>query len=340
MSWFSDAKARWVGMLSVVLALGLGAVHLDAEAAKRLGGGKSTGMQREAVPQKSNPSSPAQPGAPAQANPAAAPASAAAAAPAAASSRPGWLGPVAGLAAGLGLAALASHFGFGEELATLLMLGLLFVVVLAVVGFFLRRRAAANAGTGRGGMAYAGAGAGTGGMAGPWSGGTATAEPAPVSPQQPLHTAYTAHGASAGGSMIGAALQPSAANPQATWPAGFDAEGFARNAKVQFIRLQAAYDAGNLDDIREFTTPEMFAELRMDLAERGASSSHNDVTQLEAEVVDVVEEAHRYVVSVRFSGEMRDSQTREVEAFHELWHLTKPREGQSGWVLAGIQQLQ
>jgi len=317
--------------LALAVAVGLTAVATDAEAAKRLGGGKSTGMQREAMPQKSTQAAPAQPGTPAQTSQAvAAPATtpAPAAAPAA-SKRPGWLGPVAGIAAGLGLAALASHFGFGEQMATMLMLGLAFMAVLAVVGFIMRRRTA-NTNPAEGQLAY-------GGAAGFGHHTPHTDTAAPVA--QPQQTAYTSQapvGGMNGGSMIGANLQPEHASQL---PAGFDAEGFVRQAKVQFVRLQAANDAGNLDDIREFTTPEMFAELRMDLAERGQTTGANDVTRIDAEVVQVAEEPARYVVSIRFTGDMRDTQTHETDAFHEIWHLTKPRgEGNGGWVLAGIQQ--
>lgn len=113
--------------LAVVLSLGLATASMDAEAAKRMGGGKSVGTQREAVQNKA-PSSPAT-----QASPSAAPAApAAAAAGTAAARKPSWAGPLAGLAAGLGLAALASHFGFGEQLASMMMMGLLAVAIMAV----------------------------------------------------------------------------------------------------------------------------------------------------------------------------------------------------------------
>jgi predicted lipid-binding transport protein (Tim44 family) len=115
--------------------------------------------------------------------------------------------------------------------------------------------------------------------------------------------------------------------------------GFSRNAKVNFIRLQAASDVGNLDDIREFTTPEMFAELKMELAERGTTEQHTDVVSVNAEVVDV-EEGARYVVSVRFTGTIREEAGAPAEPFDEIWHLVKPRQGQGGWLLAGIQQMQ
>ena len=149
--------------------------------------------------------------------------------------------PLAGLAAGLGLAALASHFGFGEELASFMMMALLAMVVIGVIGYFMRKKAAAQ---GNQGMQYAGAGAPFGGNA----------------PQRE----FTPAGGSAAAPV---------ANNAGTIPADFDVDGFVRNAKVNFIRLQAANDAGNLDDIREFTSPEMFAEIKMNWMEQSGSQS-------------------------------------------------------------------
>jgi predicted lipid-binding transport protein (Tim44 family) len=115
--------------------------------------------------------------------------------------------------------------------------------------------------------------------------------------------------------------------------------GFERNAKVNFIRLQAANDAGDLDDIRQFTTPGMFAELKMELAERGTASPENRRGAHQyAKVMEVDEDADRYLVSVRFTGVIRDDSNPADEAFDEVWHLMKSRQGNSGWVLAGIQQ--
>ena len=286
-------------LMAAALLLGATLTISDAEAAKRLGGGSSTGMQRQSVAPNN-----ASQAAPAPRQPAAA-----AAAPAAQPKR-SWMGPLAGLAAGLGLAALASHFGFGEELANFMMIALLAVVVIAAIGFFMRKKAAAQ---GHQGMQYAGAGAGYG-------------QPSP--PAQD----YTP----AGGSYAAGAAAPAA---MAAIPADFDVEGFVRNAKVNFIRLQAANDAGNLDDIREFTAPEMFAEIKMAIAERKGAAQTTDVAQLNAEVVDVSEESSRYIVSVRFTGLIgEDGQA--PQPFDEIWHMTKPTDGSRGWVIAGIQQVQ
>jgi predicted lipid-binding transport protein (Tim44 family) len=112
-----------------------------------------------------------------------------------------------------------------------------------------------------------------------------------------------------------------------------------RNAKVYFIRLQAANDAGNLEDVREFTTPEMFAEIKLAMAERAGAAQSNDVVAVDAEVLDVAEEGNRYIVSVRFSGLIREAQDAGAEPFDEIWHMVKPVDGSRGWTLAGIQQV-
>jgi predicted lipid-binding transport protein (Tim44 family) len=291
-----ETTMKTFSMLTAVLALGCTLVFGDAEAAsKRFGGGQSTGMQRQStLPDKAAV-------APTQATGAAQSAAAQAAQP-----KRSWMGPLAGLAAGLGLAALASHFGFGEELASMLMIGLLVMAVLVVVGLIMRRRAAAREPSG-GGLQYAAAGA---------------------------------NGMPAGGHELSLPAAAGSSAPAAVAshiPADFDLDGFVRNAKVSFIRLQAANDAGNLDDIRAFTTPEMFAEISLNIRERGHAKQETDVVSVEAVVIDVAEEPDRYIVSTRFNGLIREDQG-AAEPFDEIWHLVKPRDGRSGWVVAGIQQ--
>jgi predicted lipid-binding transport protein (Tim44 family) len=120
-------------------------------------------------------------------------------------------------------------------------------------------------------------------------------------------------------------------------PAGFDVAGFTRGAKLNFIKLQAANDAGKLDEIREFTTQEMFDELSRDAA---ASGQHTDVVSLDADLLEVVTEGEKYWASVRFSGAVREAPGAPAENFQEVWNLVKPTSGSSGWLLAGIQQMQ
>lgn len=272
-----------LSLFFAILSLGFCAADVEA---KRLGGGGSIGMQRQATPAQA----PRQPTATQQNT-----------TPAAAAQQPrrNWLGPVAGLAAGLGLAALASHLGFGEELASFMMLVLLAIAALAVFRLLFRRGGVPRE---HRHMQYAGAAP---------SGAAPAARPVELA--QPASASFTA------------------AND-------FDTVAFVRQAKVNFIRLQAAHDAANLDDIRDFTTPEMFAEIRLQIGERGSTTQRTDVVELNAEVIEVVEEAGRYIVSVRFNGLLREDAGAAPAAFDEIWHLTKPITGKSGWVVAGIQQ--
>jgi predicted lipid-binding transport protein (Tim44 family) len=123
-------------------------------------------------------------------------------------------------------------------------------------------------------------------------------------------------------------------------PADFDTEGFLRQAKLNFIRLQAANDSGNLEDLKQFTAPEVFAEIQMQFEERGRSKQETDVVHLDGELLELVTETDRHVASVRFSGEIRESAGGPVQAFAEVWHLSKPVSGSGGWLVAGIQQIQ
>ena len=291
----------------VALVMSFAMIIPEAEA-KRLGGSKSFGMQRDATPSK--PASP-----PPRTADSPAPAAGAAAAGQAAKKN-SWLGPVAGLAAGLGLAALASHLGFGEEFANMLLIGLLVIGAVLVFKLVMRKRQAGPQ------MQYAGMGAGGG----------SGAIPAPAMPRESI--------APAGSSAAPAsAATPDFTPSRASIPADFDAEGFLRQAKLNFLRLQAANDSGNLNDLREFTTPDVFAELQMQISERGATPQSTEVMDLKGEVLEVAEEPGRYVVSVRFHGLIRESSDALPEAFDEIWHLTKATEGNRGWAVAGIQQV-
>lgn len=296
-------KSSLTTLLALVLTLGFTFSSPDAEA-KRLGGGTSSGMSRNsgAMQRSATP-----PSAPSQATPKpAAPAPAPAPAP---SGMGRFLGPLAGLAAGIGIASLFSHFGMGGMggmgggLSSLLMMLLIGGVVFFVIRMVMRRNAPQTEP-----MQYAGAGSGT------------RFEPLTVP---------------AGSNAIPAAATESAGNI----PAGFDVDGFVRQAKLNFVRLQAANDAGNMDDIRAFTTPEMFAEVQLEYQERGKAAQQTDVVELNAGLLDLSTEGNRQIASVRFFGMIRETPNAAPETFDEVWHLTRPADASSGWVIAGIQQV-
>lgn len=277
--------AVFIALLSLGLTVG------NAEAA-RLGGGKSSGMQRQAVAPK--PATPAQatPTAPTPASPAAAP-------------KRNWMGPLAGLAAGLGIAALLSHFGMGEGVANFLMIALLAMAAVFIIKMLFRRKGAAAPAAEP--MQYAGAGG-----------------PSMMPPAQAPAQAF-------GGSAP-------AAETARRIPEGFDADGFLRVAKLNFVRLQTANDAKNLDDIREFVSPEMYAEIKLQMDERGNAPQQTDVVTLNADLLEVVTEGHQHIASVRFSGMIREAAGAAAAPFDEIWNLTKVVDGSKGWTISGIQQ--
>jgi predicted lipid-binding transport protein (Tim44 family) len=274
-----------------VMALGL---SVGSAEAARMGGGKSVGMQRQSV-------------APRPATPAATPAAptAPAAAPAAAPKR-NWMGPLAGLAAGLGIAALLSHFGMGEGMANMLMIALLVMAAVFVFKLLFRKKTSEPLASEP--MQYAGAGS-----------------PAMVPPVQDFPRS---------GSVASADVPVARRIPD-----GFDSEGFLRVAKLNFVRLQASNDARNIDDIREFVSPELFAEIRMQIDERGAAPQQTDIVTLNAELLEVTTESGRHIASVHFSGMIREVAGAAAAPFDEVWNLSKPADGSKGWVIAGIQQL-
>lgn len=328
----------------MVLVAMLVVAHADADAA-RLGGGKSMGKQSSNVTQRES-AAPAAPGAPAQnaaQNTAAKPA-AAAAQPAAAAKKP-WGAMLGGLAAGLGLAWLASSLGLGEAFGNILMAVLLGVAVLAVVGFFLRRKAAgANTAQAAGGAPFAFQGAGAGVPANapvaPQYNPEKVGNDASARPWESQGAAFEAAGAAAGtGSVIGSALSGAQ-----NWgvPADFDVAGFLAAAQRNFLALQAAWDKGDIATLRAMMTDDMLTEVRSQLAERqpDAPANTTHVEGLEAQLLGIEDLGDAYMASVEFSGMVREELGAGLSPMREVWNMTKPKNGASGWLVAGLQTLQ
>ena len=264
---------KWLLGICVAL-MGAALVATDADA-KRLGGGRSVGAQRNVTPA---PAKPAQQAAPQPQAPQAQPAQQ--------GSRWGMLGGILG---GLAIGGLLGYLFGGNGLGGILLLALLaFAVVMLVRAFARRSQPAQIAGIRNETMAV---------------------------PERPL----------TGGA---AASEPAV-------PAGFDTAGFLRAAKMNFIKLQVANDSGKLDEIREFTTHEMYDELRRDIH----AGQQTDVLALNADLLELATERDNHWASVRFSGTVRETPGTEPVGFEEVWNLVKPADGSSGWLLAGIQQM-
>ncbi|WP_430232507.1 Tim44 domain-containing protein [Nitrosomonas communis] len=273
----------------------------DAEA-KRVGGGKSIGKQRDSINQQATPK-------PAQSQ-SAAPASAAAAGGASK-----WGGALAGLAAGGLLAALFMGGAFENiNMADILVL----LVLAAVIFFIIRMVRKSKANQPSHPMQFSGAGADR-------AGGMFTPTPSTSAP-------------SAAMGQAGAATTSDTGVTNSV-PADFEVEPFLRNAKLSFIHLQEAYGAHNLNELREYTTPEMFAELEAQIKESGDKPNKTEVLFVNANLLDVTVTNDMAIASVRFNGQLRESPDALPEAFDEIWHVQKDLKGQhSAWLLTGIQQ--
>ncbi|MBN9640997.1 MAG: Tim44 domain-containing protein [Achromobacter sp.] len=301
----------------------------DAEA-RRAGGGSSVGRQSSNVTQQRQATTPpaaANNTASATAAPAAAGAATAGAAGAAAKSGASrWLGPIAGIAAGLGIAALLSSMGLSGAFAEFLSSALLIAVVVFAVMFIIRRlRGAAPRPATQG--AFGGA------------------NNAPGEPQQQPMWRETLKPATPAAAPIAAvaAAEPVAAMPKAgddnNWfvPGDFDTPNFLKQAKDQFVRIQAVWDSGSTDRLRDYLTDDLITELKPQLTERGAAPNKTEVVLLNAELLGIETVSDGHLASVRFSGMLREAPGAEAFRFEEVWNLFKPANG--GWLLAGIQQI-
>ena len=342
-------------VLMAVAAFSAMLVGLEVDA-KRLGGGRTVGAPRDVATQRQM-TPPAQNVAPAPTTPTGPTAAAAPAAAAKgplntppAAAQPGWkrfMGPIAGIAAGLGIAALMSHLGLGEAFGNFLMIALLVIAAVVVVRLILRRRTpAADANRG---LQYAGAGAGAGAASGGATGSAGSTAFGGGS------SAGGSFGGSAGASMpsgAGAAVAGAAATSGAmgavgaagavgaqSYPAGFEPEPFLQQAKINFARLQTAYDKSDSEMLRDVMTPEMFAEVSGDLAGRGTHQA-TDIVRLNAEILEVITDNDHHWATVRFHGLTREDGVEAPQSFDEAWNLRKAVDGSTGWLLAGIQQLQ
>lgn len=274
--------------------LSFGLLAFDAEA-KRMGGGKNIGTQRQSVNQQQAAPSPKQ-------TPAAAPASTAA-------GGSKWGGALAGLAAGGLLAALFMGGAFENiNMADILVLLLLAGAVFFIIRMLRRPKIEQSPS-----MQYSGMNTGTRDNFN-----TAPFTPAAATPDTNDQTTYQ----------------------QPNIPADFKVEPFLRNAKASFMRLQAAHDQGDINEIRDYTTPEMLTEISAQINERSGAQQKTEVMFIDAHLLEVETSNDMAVASVRFTGQLRDGSDGEPEAFDEIWHVQKDlKDPNATWLLAGIQQV-
>ncbi|HVL45245.1 MAG TPA: Tim44-like domain-containing protein, partial [Acidovorax sp.] len=127
-------------------------------------------------------------------------------------------------------------------------------------------------------------------------------------------------------------------------PADFDTEGFLSAAKRNFVTLQGAWDRSDIATLRSMMTDNMLDEIRTQLAEReahrGTQPNHTDVVMIEAQLLGIEDLGDGYMASVEFSGMIREEPSAGPSPFREVWNMTKPKTGNTGWLVAGVQALQ
>jgi predicted lipid-binding transport protein (Tim44 family) len=317
----------WTWILVAMMAF----AAFDADAARRLGGGGSVGRQSSNVTQRNAaPAAPAQnQAAPAQPAPN----------PAAAAPRRPWGAMLGGLAAGLGLAWLAHSLGFGEAFGQFLLIGLVVLIAMIVIGRLMRSRRPATA------QPYA------------FQASQAAADiavlPRQYSPDKvgndssarPWERGSMAFDAAKYGQGSGVQIGSALAGSQ-NWgvPPGFDTDGFVSAAKRNFITLQDAWDRSDIGTLRSMMTDEMLGEIKSQLSEReghiGGQPNKTDVVMLDAQLLGIEDLGSDYMASVEFSGMIREEPSAGPSPFREVWNMTKPKSGTSGWLVAGVQALQ
>jgi predicted lipid-binding transport protein (Tim44 family) len=321
---------------TVLLLAALTLASINAEAARRLGGGTSIGRQSSNVTQRS--ATPAAPNAPVPAPVNATPKPAPGVPPAGVAPRRPWGSMLGGLAAGLGIAWLAHALGMGDGMGQFLVFALLAMVVLMGVGWLMRRRGAATSPPAR---PFAASGVGSIPLTQPKPylpenvGNDASARPWERS-SMALQVATAAAPIAIGSALAGA--------PNWAVPDGFDSAGFLSAAKANFVALQIAWDKSDIGALRAMMTDTMLAEIQAQLAEResqpGASPNRTDVVMLEARLLGIEQGTEEYLASVEFSGMIREEPSAGPSPFREVWNMSKPVSGGAGWLVAGVQALQ
>jgi predicted lipid-binding transport protein (Tim44 family) len=315
----------WALFFAGMLALGM----LDAHAGKRLGSGKSLGRQSENVAQpEPTPGLSVGNARSGQTGPVAV----------GATGRRPWGAILAGAAAGLGLLWLANSLGMGEVFASFLLMSLVLLGAGAVLASLLKRWRAlperhmatpfAFGAAGRVPLSdlkgYQPENVGNDASARPW-------ERSNAMPLEPM----SGQGA------------PGLAQPgKRRWdiPPGFDVDGFLRAAKNNFVMLQAAWDRSDIAVLRATMTDGMLAEIQGQLTEREGQSTGSgtatEVVVLEALLLGIEQLPGEYMASVEFSGLIREERSAGPSPFREVWNMTKPDNGSTGWLVAGVQALQ
>ncbi|MDQ7830858.1 MAG: Tim44-like domain-containing protein [Desulfovibrionaceae bacterium] len=123
-------------------------------------------------------------------------------------------------------------------------------------------------------------------------------------------------------------------------PAGMDEAEFLAGVKALYARLQASWDTRDLDDIRQFTSPEVFSEIARQ-AEEDPAPGKTEILMVEARVLEAASQGGQTVITVFFDVLLREDQSAgNPSQVREVWRISRDEKApRPSWTLEGIQQL-
>tara|TARA_A100001011_G_C14300043_1_gene840331 strand:+ start:1913 stop:2833 length:921 start_codon:yes stop_codon:yes gene_type:complete len=229
-------------------------------------------------------------------------------------SRGGFMAPLAGLAAGFGLAALASYMGVGEELMGLLLIILAFMAVFFVFRYF--QKISRN---------------------------KTVFETVPESFNKSNLSSETDNEINKKKTTLIPLKDSKICDPTSLNITQEEKNTFLENSKKQFIELQNIWDSGDIEKLKSFCTDEMAQILRNQISEIKNTVNITSITELnaswEGDNFSVIQNEKMFEeIYINFYGMVRESKDDVAKEFSEIWTLQRVKSSDQGWLLAGISQ--
>lgn len=125
-------------------------------------------------------------------------------------------------------------------------------------------------------------------------------------------------------------------------PRNFDQKSFLSGAENVYELLQKAWDDGDLGDLRQFCTDNVFGEIQDQFRAREGDSK-TEIISLKSELVNVVITGNSTEATVVFNAQLKEHENGqgEVTSTQEAWYFVRPdNRNEHNWLLDGIQQVE
>jgi len=120
-------------------------------------------------------------------------------------------------------------------------------------------------------------------------------------------------------------------------PPNFNMNAFLNGSRDHYRVLQGAWNHNELEKIREYVSPALFADLCAERAKLDGEQ-HTEVMYVDAEVVRADYDASQAQLSIKFSGRYKDRAEGIEEDITDIWHLERDLQTpNTPWLIVGIQ---